>query len=162
MTVTIGQIQIVVAEFFNLSLDEVLFHSRKRVIALPRPIAMFLARQFTGASLREIARLFSCGSYKIVRSSIARIDEQRRTDVALDRILRELSETLIRKHEGCRIVSQHRSRRKADHQDDGVVHASGRSKPRDTETGSTIVSLDRNQREGGRHGRVLPRMQILG
>ena len=119
MTITIGQIQVAVADFFNLSLEEVKLHSRTRVIALPRPIAMFLARQFTGASLHEIARHFSCRSYKIVRSSIARIDEQRRTDVALDRILRELSEALKNTHEAFRIVDAHKGSRKADHQDDG-------------------------------------------
>jgi chromosomal replication initiator protein len=94
MTITIEQIQIAVADFFNLSLEEVTLHSRTRVLTFPRPIAMFLARQFTGASLHEIARHFGCKSYKIVRSSIARIDEQRRTDAAMDRILRELTETL--------------------------------------------------------------------
>jgi chromosomal replication initiation ATPase DnaA len=63
MTVTIGQIQAAVADFFNLPLEEVMLHSGKRVIALPLPIAMFLARQFT-----------------IFRSSIAMIDEQRRSE----------------------------------------------------------------------------------
>jgi chromosomal replication initiator protein len=96
MTITIEQIQIAVADFFNLPLEEVTLHSRQRVLTFPRPIAMFLARQFTGASLHEIARHFGCKSYKIVRSSIARIDEQRRTDAAMDRILRELTETLNR------------------------------------------------------------------
>jgi hypothetical protein len=119
MTITIGQIQVAVADFFNLSLEEVTLHSRKRVIALPRPIAMFLARQFTGASLHEIARHFSCKSYKIVRSSIAMINEQRRTDVALDRILRELSETLKLTHEAFRIVDAQKSSRGADQRDDG-------------------------------------------
>jgi hypothetical protein len=119
MTITIEQIQIAVADFFNLSLEEVTLHSRKRVLAFPRPIAMFLARQFTGASLREIAQHFSCRSYKIVRSSIARIDEQRRTDVALDRILRELSETLTLTHEAFRIVDAHKSSRGAGQRDDG-------------------------------------------
>ncbi len=119
MTVTIGQIQVAVANFFNLSLEEVTLHSRKRVIALPRPIAMFLARQFTSASLHEIARHFSCKSYKIVRSSIAMIDEQRRTDVALNRILREISEILTNTHQAFQIVDAHNSSGGENPQDDG-------------------------------------------
>jgi polyphosphate kinase len=119
MTITIGQIQVAVADFFNLPLEEIRLHVRKPIITLPRPIAMFLTRQFTGASLHEIAGHFGCNSYKIVRSSIARIDEQRRTDVALDRILQELSETLKSRHEVCRLVDAHKNPRKAEHQDDG-------------------------------------------
>jgi chromosomal replication initiator protein len=101
MKITIEQIQIAVAEFFNLPLEEITLHCRKRVIALPRPIAMFLAKQFTDASVAEITRQFSCKS----RSSIARIAEQRRTDVALERVLRQISETLKPTYEALRIVS---------------------------------------------------------
>lgn len=104
MKITIEQVQIAVAEFFNLPLEEITLHCRKRVIALPRPIAMFLARQFTDASVGEITRQFSCKSHKIVRSSIARIAEQRRTDVALERVLRQISETLKPTYEALRMV----------------------------------------------------------
>jgi Bacterial dnaA protein helix-turn-helix len=139
MKVTIEQIQITVATFFNLPLEEITLYSKKRVLALPRPIAMFLARQFTNASLREIAQQFDCKSYKIVRSSIARIDEQRRTDAALNRSLLGLSESLKPMHETSRIGDIAKSSSGADRRNDSwytpVVGSSRR-----TATEGTITS----------------------
>jgi hypothetical protein len=161
MKITIEQIQVAVANFYNLPLEEVTVHSRKPVIALPRPIAMFLAREFTGASLREIAHRFECKSYKIVRSSIARIDEQRRTDEALDRALRGLSETLSPTHEALRILDAKTNSFGANKRDDGPC-TRGVGPSHRTESAGTTIRRRPNPSEGERHGRVLPRVRKLG
>lgn len=115
--ITIEHVQIAVADLFKLPLEEITLHCRKREIALPRPIAMFLASQLTDAPLAEIARQFGCKSHKIVSSAIVRIDEQRRTDVALDRVLQKLSETLKPTHEGLRLVDADQNSRGANQRD---------------------------------------------
>ena len=55
---------------------------------------MYLAKQMTEASLPEIGRQFGGKHHTTVMHSIAKIDEQRRTDKALNSTLTKLQETL--------------------------------------------------------------------
>jgi chromosomal replication initiation ATPase DnaA len=100
MKVMIEEIQIAVAGLFHLSLEEFTRHSRKRTFAVPRHIAMYLARHFTDGSLSEIGQQFGFKCHTTVLRSIAKIDGQRRTDVALNQILNELANTLNLPQEG--------------------------------------------------------------
>jgi chromosomal replication initiator protein len=100
MKVMIKEIQIAVAGLFHLSLEEFTRHSRKRTLAVPRHIAMYLARQFTDGSLSEIGQQFGFKCHTTVLRSIAKIDGQRRTDVVLNQILNELANTLNLPQEG--------------------------------------------------------------
>jgi chromosomal replication initiator protein len=47
-----------VSQFFGVSLDEIRGHSRGRLIAYPRQVAMYLTRIHTGLSYPEIGRIF--------------------------------------------------------------------------------------------------------
>ncbi len=94
MKVFTEEIQIAVAGRFHLPLEEFTGHSRKQRFAVPRHIAMYLARQFTGATLAEIAGQFGFKCHTTVRRSIAKIERQRRTDVVLNQILNGLADTL--------------------------------------------------------------------
>jgi chromosomal replication initiation ATPase DnaA len=100
MKVMIREIQIAVAGLFHLSLEEFTRHSRKRAFAVPRHIAMYLARHFTDGSLSEIGQQFGFKCHTTVLRSIAKIDGQRRTDVVLNQILNELANTLNLPQEG--------------------------------------------------------------
>jgi chromosomal replication initiator protein len=60
----------------------------------PRQVAMYLAKQMTEASLPEIGRQFGGKHHTTVMHSIAKIDEQRRSDKDLNRLLNKLAETL--------------------------------------------------------------------
>jgi chromosomal replication initiator protein len=55
---------------------------------------MYLAKQMTEASLPEIGRQFGGKHHTTVMHSIAKIDEQRRTDKDLNRTINKLLETL--------------------------------------------------------------------
>ena len=51
---TIKSIQEAVAHLFNLSVEELRQDSSRRVVVVPRQIAMYLTKQMTDASLSEI------------------------------------------------------------------------------------------------------------
>jgi len=67
--------------------------SHRRAYVLPRQIAMYIARQLTGASLREIGHEFGGRHHSMVLHSINRIETMRRSDKALDRTITRLMDT---------------------------------------------------------------------
>ncbi len=92
--VTIDSIQKAVAEQFGLRLPEIKAKNNSRAIVFPRQIAMYLSKQLTEASLPEIGRQFGGKHHTTVLHSIGKIDEVRKTDKDLNRLLNKLTETL--------------------------------------------------------------------
>ncbi|MBN9614319.1 MAG: chromosomal replication initiator protein DnaA [Acidobacteriales bacterium 59-55] len=92
--ITIESIQRTVAEQFGMRVAELKQKNNSRQIVVPRQIAMYLAKQLTEASLPEIGRQFGGKHHTTVMHSIAKIDEQRRTDKALNQTVNKLMETL--------------------------------------------------------------------
>jgi hypothetical protein len=90
----IRSIQEAVAHSFGLSAEELGQESKRRVVAVPRQIAMYLAKQMTDASLPEIGRQFGGRHQTTVMHPIAKIDAQRRTEPDLDRAISKLSKSL--------------------------------------------------------------------
>ncbi|GGG66493.1 chromosomal replication initiator protein DnaA [Edaphobacter dinghuensis] len=92
--ITIEAIQRSVAEQFGMRVAELKQKNNSRQIVVPRQIAMYLAKQLTEASLPEIGRQFGGKHHTTVMHSIAKIDEQRRADKALNQTVNKLMETL--------------------------------------------------------------------
>jgi chromosomal replication initiator protein len=92
--ITIEAIQRATAEQFGMKISELKQKNNSRQIVVPRQIAMYLAKQMTEASLPEIGRQFGGKHHTTVMHSIAKIDEQRRTDKALNSTISKLMETL--------------------------------------------------------------------
>ncbi len=92
--ITIEAIQRATAESFGMKISELKQKNNSRQIVVPRQIAMYLAKQMTEASLPEIGRQFGGKHHTTVMHSIAKIDEQRRTDKALNSTISKLMETL--------------------------------------------------------------------
>ena len=92
--ISIEAIQKAVAEQFGLRLPEIKAKNNSRSIVVPRQIAMYLAKQMTEASLPEIGRQFGGKHHTTVMHSIGKIDEQRREDKDLNRLINKLTETL--------------------------------------------------------------------
>ncbi len=92
--ITIETIQRTVAENFGMRVPELKQKNNSRQIVVPRQIAMYLAKQLTEASLPEIGRQFGGKHHTTVMHSIAKIDEQRRSDKDLNRTINKLMETL--------------------------------------------------------------------
>ena len=91
---TITSIQQAVASLFGLSVDELKQETSRRVVAVPRQIAMYLAKQMTDTSQSEIGRHFGGMHHTTVMHAIAKMEAQRRTDSALDRVLSKLLTSL--------------------------------------------------------------------
>ena len=92
--VTIEAIQKSVAEQFGLRLPEIKAKNNSRAIVYPRQIAMYLAKHLTDASLPEIGRQFGGKHHTTVLHSIEKIDEARKGDKDLNRLVNKLTETL--------------------------------------------------------------------
>src|SRR3954447_22851306 len=92
--VTIEAIQKSVAEQFGLRVAEIKQKNNSRSIVYPRQIAMYLAKHLTEASLPEIGRQFAGKHHTTVMHSIDKIEEQRKSDKDLNRVLNKVTETL--------------------------------------------------------------------
>jgi chromosomal replication initiator protein len=92
--ITIEAIQRAVAEQFGMRVSDLKQKNNSRNVVVPRQIAMYLAKQMTEASLPEIGRQFGNKHHTTVMHSIAKIDEQRRSDKDLHRTLSKLQDVL--------------------------------------------------------------------
>jgi chromosomal replication initiator protein len=92
--VTIESIQKAVAEQFGLRLVEIKAKNNSRSIVYPRQIAMYLAKHLTEASLPEIGRQFGGKHHTTVLHSVDKIDQVRKDDKDLNRLLNKLTEQL--------------------------------------------------------------------
>ena len=92
--VSVEAIQKIVAEQFGLRVTEIKAKNNSRAIVFPRQIAMYLAKQMTDSSLPEIGRQFGGKHHTTVLHSIDKIEEQRKTDKDLNRLLNKVSEML--------------------------------------------------------------------
>jgi chromosomal replication initiator protein len=79
-----------VANFFGIRVVQ--FHRKRtiRAVALPLRIAMYLMKQMTDASTREIGQYFNDEYPSHVERSIATLEEQRYKKDLLDLVIRDL------------------------------------------------------------------------
>jgi len=73
---------------------EIKAKNNSRAIVVPRQIAMYLAKHLTECSLPEIGRQFGGKHHTTVMHSVAKVDELRKTDKDLNRLINKLTETL--------------------------------------------------------------------
>jgi len=92
--VTIESIQKATAEQFGLRLVEIKAKNNSRAIVYPRQIAMYLSKHLTEASLPEIGRQFGGKHHTTVLHSVEKIDEARKSDKDLNRLINKLTEQL--------------------------------------------------------------------
>jgi len=83
-----------VAERFNLSPAQLKQRTNLRRITHPRQIAMYLAKELTGASLPEIGRAFGGKHHTTVLHGVQRIDQLRQKDPDLNRLMHSLIDSL--------------------------------------------------------------------
>jgi chromosomal replication initiator protein len=94
--ITIQQIQKIVASYFNVTVSDLKGSRRHRAIALPRMIAMFLARQNTRCSYPEIGKRFGGRDHSTVISAVKKIEKLSmiKQDEFVKRALGELERSL--------------------------------------------------------------------
>src|SRR5271166_831414 len=92
--ISIESIQKAVSGQFALRLAEIKAKNNSRAIVYPRQIAMYLAKHLTDASLPEIGRQFGGKHHTTVLHSVEKIEQLRKTDKDLNRMLNKLTESL--------------------------------------------------------------------
>src|SRR3989442_7856387 len=92
--ITIEQIQKKVAEFFGVSVADLKAKNRTKAVALPRQVAMYLARQLTHASLAEIGRAFGGKDHTTVLHAVDKIQTLLGEDQKLRRNIDGLIQTI--------------------------------------------------------------------
>ncbi len=73
--VTIEEIQRHVAEHYNIRLSDLVGPKRLRMVARPRQVAMYLAKEMTSRSLPEIGRRFGGRDHTTIMHGVRKIEE---------------------------------------------------------------------------------------
>ncbi len=89
-TITVENIQKVVASFFNIKVSDIKSSKKLKVFAYPRQIAMYLARTLTSASFPEIGNKFGGKDHSTVIHAFRQIEKR----MVEDRELKNLLDTL--------------------------------------------------------------------
>jgi chromosomal replication initiator protein len=100
--ISVEQIQELTAEAFGLTRDELLSDSRVAAIAWPRQVAMYLAREHTGATLPAIGRSFGGRNHTTVLHACRRATQRLADDPEAFEIIRRLTDELRVREQGTR------------------------------------------------------------
>ena len=92
---TIHDIALLTAEHFSLKLSDLRSASRRRTIASPRCVAMYLARTLTGFSLAQIGRYFGGRDHTTVSYGCRQTEGRLRTEPTVRQAVQQLTELLI-------------------------------------------------------------------
>lgn len=93
--VSVETIQKAVSEFYNVTVDDLKSSSRKKTVAVPRHIAIYLCRELTEYSLDEIGEEFGGRDHSTVISSISNIEDKLKTgDIAISDIVKALTKQI--------------------------------------------------------------------
>lgn len=88
--VSMDNIRKVVAEFYDVSVKELMGKKRLRHIARPRQVAMALARELTNNSFTEIGQSFGGRDHTTVMHACEKVQELCQTDAVFDKDFRSL------------------------------------------------------------------------
>lgn len=92
--ITISHIQQVVADYYQLKVEDLKAKKRTKTVAFPRQIAMYLARELTDASLPNIGREFGGRDHTTVLHAQEKIKKELLQDVELQKTVKELTEKI--------------------------------------------------------------------
>ncbi|MBR3116575.1 MAG: chromosomal replication initiator protein DnaA [Bacilli bacterium] len=88
------KIQRVVADYYNITVEDLKSKKRVSTIAFPRHIAIYLCRQLTDESFPRIGMEFGGRDHSTVMSSCDRITNELKTNKQLEQILEEIKKKL--------------------------------------------------------------------
>ena len=90
----IQKIQRVVAEYYNVTVEDLKSKKRVATIAFPRQIAIYLSRMLTDESFPRIGMEFGGRDHSTVIHSVDKIDNEIKTNKQLSNIIEEIKEKL--------------------------------------------------------------------
>ena len=92
--ITVEHIQRKASEFFGIKPSDMRAKNRTKAVALPRQIAMFLARQLTHQSLAEIGRAFGGKDHTTVLHAVDKIQGLLREDPKFKKTIDSLTQSI--------------------------------------------------------------------
>lgn len=92
--VTVELIQKTVADYYKIKVADMYSKRRPSAIAMPRQVAMYLAKEMTQKSLPEIGELFGGRDHTTVLHAVRKIGSNRAKDAELNHALHVLEQTL--------------------------------------------------------------------
>lgn len=90
----IHRIQKVVAEFFQISVEDIRSKKRSSNIAFPRQIAMYLCRNMTSESFPKIGTEFGGKDHSTVMHSVEKIENEIKVNQDLEKIIEKLKKEI--------------------------------------------------------------------
>ncbi len=94
---TINLVQKTVADYYQISIEDMRGKKKDRYITYPRQIAMYICREMVGATTPQIGRDFGGRDHTTVMYACEKIGTGRKTDSQLDHSLTEIEHTLLGK-----------------------------------------------------------------
>ena len=73
---SIGDIQKLTAEYFNISMSDLLSNKKRRAFSYPRQVSMYLCRKITDLSFKDIGRAFGNKNHSTVIYAVKRIEKE--------------------------------------------------------------------------------------
>ena len=95
--ISIDLIQRQVAEYFNLSTNDLKGKKRTQVITFPRQLAMYITREITEYSTTEVGLEFGGRDHTTVMHACQRIESRMRTDATLEPTIQNIIRTIKEK-----------------------------------------------------------------
>ena len=90
----IQKIQKIVAEEYQINVDDMKSKKRTNNIAFPRQVAMYLIRELTDSSLPQIGRYFGNRHHTTVKYACEKIENDIKTDETLKNVILTLKEEI--------------------------------------------------------------------
>ena len=94
LPLSLEQIAAAVAQKTGVTLEEMRSKSRKRNIVVARQLVMFLARQLTGLSLKQIGSFLNRSDHTAVIYACSQIEDKMKKDQALQKLVEGIKSTL--------------------------------------------------------------------
>ena len=98
--ITVDYIQYAVANYYNLDQNDFKIQRKTSDIAFPRQIAMYLSKQLTGLSLKEIGNEFGGKDHSTVIYAIKKVEDEMKLNPNTKTIVDNIKKTIINKNVG--------------------------------------------------------------
>ncbi len=92
--ISIENIKVLVSEFFKLDLEKLHSKTRKREVVLARQLSMYLSKEFTSQTLKDIGKNFGNRDHTTVLYSIKAVQDLMDTDLLFKDMVKELQKKI--------------------------------------------------------------------
>ena len=98
--ITVDYIQYAVANYYNLDQNDFKIQRKTQDIAFPRQIAMYLSKQLTGLSLKDIGKEFGGKDHSTVIYAIKKVEDEMRLNPNTKTIVDNIKKMIVNKTVG--------------------------------------------------------------